>query len=381
MLGMLTVILVLLGALVLAFAGIGAVLFWPVKRNPLVGTPRRVVPPPAHTPRAMNLFDQAELDELVREQKKQIDVEAARLERQLDEAVRRAWNQPAPIIREEIHLSRGPVKSGNKDGYKPPPPSGKSHEPWGRCSPYEVVGEYYYGDNIARLYKGVQGFQSDGGAELRMPATLVAAPDNPHGEGHAIAVWLGGQHVGYIAAEDSVLHFPHVMRLHERGQELVLDGRLWARKEGARVYARATIWLPAIDGYEAPLGYVPPEPHIVIPAGGRIQVTKENEHMDVLARHVLPGVERSVVATLHIVEEVRPRSTVEVVEVRIAAERVGVLSPTQTANLRPLIEQINKVGKMAVTRAEVAGNKLKAEVTLYASKAQDVDQHWLDQLS
>jgi hypothetical protein len=260
----------------------------------------------------------------------------------------------------------------------PPAPSGPPVEPWGRCTSYEVVGEAYYGDNIAQLFRGVPGFAGAGGAELRLDATLVAAPDNPYGDGHAIAVWMGGQHVGYIAAEDSVHHFPRVMQLRDRGRDVVLDGRLWARRDGRRVRARATIWLPAPDGYEPPAGYLPNEPHAVLPAGGRIQVTKEDQHMDVLGRHVAPGIARSVAATLHVVEEVRARSTVEVVEVRVRGSRIGVLSPTQGANLRPLVDHLARSNKTPVVRAEITGNSVKAEVVLFAEKAALVPQAWLD---
>lgn len=277
--------------------------------------------------------------------------------------------------------SRAPrPRSLSKDSYCPPAPSCKPVEPWGLCSPYEVVGEFYYGDNIARLFQGVAGFRFEGGAELRLPAILVAAPDNPHGDGHAIAVWMGGQHVGYIASEDAARHFPDVMRLRRRGEEAELNGRLWARREGDRVYARATIWLPDAGDYEPPADYLPDGPYVVLPAGSKVQVTREDEHMDALEPHVVAGNTRSVAATLRMTTENRPRSVRESVEVSIQGQRVGILTPTQTANLKPLVEYVATRGKTAVVRATVVGNQLKADVTLHVAKAHDVDQGWLDRI-
>jgi hypothetical protein len=271
-------------------------------------------------------------------------------------------------------------RSASKDSYRPPAPSCEPIEAWGLCSPYEVVGEFYYGDNIARLFQGVPGFRTEGGAELQIPATLVAAPDNPHGAGHAIAVWMGGQHVGYIASEDAAMHFPDVMRLRVRGEEVALDGRLWARRDGTRVYARATIWLPAPGDYEAPMEFLPDGPYVVLPTGGRIQVTREDEHMDAIVPHLVPDGARSIAVTLHAITEIRPRSAVDAIEVRLQGERVGILTPTQTANVKPLVEYVEQRGSEAVARATLVGNQIKADVTLHLSKAQDVDQGWLDAL-
>lgn len=70
--------------------------------------------------------------------------------------------------------------------------------------------------------------------------------------------------------------------------------------------------------------------------------------------------------------EQRPRSTVQVVELRIDGQRVGVPTPTQTSNLLPLVRLADRGSRAATARAVVRGNSLKADVTLYVARAQDV---------
>ncbi|WP_225754682.1 HIRAN domain-containing protein [Actinotalea sp. Marseille-Q4924] len=237
----------------------------------------------------------------------------------------------------------------------------------------EVVGEAYRPDAFRRIFSGAA-FNSDGGAEEYVPAVLSDDSANPH-DGNAVAVWVKEQHVGYLDRDKARTWHPVVSDLAGRNQSMVVDARAWARDAGDRVHARVTLYMPPRDGVW-PVNSLPTEPYVVLPRGGQIQVTQEDRHMDVLTAYAR-GRDVPVAVTLHAVTEQRPRSTVSVVEVRLDGQRVGLLSPTQTANLQPLIERVAGRGLQSVARALVRGNELKADVILFVTKAQDVDPVWL----
>lgn len=259
-------------------------------------------------------------------------------------------------------------------GYTPNPPRGSLLEPWmpGQ-SAVEVVGEAYREEAFRRIFAG-PAFNSEGGAEEYLPAVLTDDSANPH-DGNAVAVWLKEQHVGYLDRDRARAWHPVVSQLAAQNQHLVVDARVWARDAGNRVHARVTLYLPPRDGVW-PANAMPEEVHVVLPQGGQVQVTQEDRHMEVLAPYARGG-DVPVAVTLHAVTEQRPRSTVTVVEVRLDGGRVGVLSPTQTANLLPLVERVADRGVQSVAKALVRGNELKADVILFVTKAQEVDPLWL----
>ncbi|MFC7500540.1 hypothetical protein, partial [Nocardioides sp. GCM10030258] len=245
---------------------------------------------------------------------------------------------------------------------------------------FEVAGESYYPEGIKQLFRDNSDsavMAGSGGQELRLDAVLVAAPTNPFDQ-NAVAVYVDGNHVGYLERGDAPTYHRAIAEAAAAGRLLTFTSRQWARIDRDGVRARVTLRLPEPGGLMPPVGYLPTVPHAVLPVGSAIQVAKEDEHMEVLARHVIPDHGHSVAATLHVVEEARSRSTIDIMEVRLRGQRVGVLSPTQTANLRPLVDHLAAVGKVAAVRAEVVGNTTKADVVIFAQKANMVPRSWLD---
>jgi hypothetical protein len=242
-----------------------------------------------------------------------------------------------------------------------------------------VAGESYHRKEFTELFRrhGANTRQ-EGGAEMRLPATLVPDPGNPYGHGHAVAVFVDGLHVGYLAADESSDYFRVIQERTDAGAAVTVESRQWASGHGADLWASVNLFMPQPEGFRAPIG-LPDSSYVVLPVGSAIQVTKEEEHLDVLGRYVGEA-ERPIAVTLHMISEARPRSVVEAVEVRLNGERVGVLTPTNTANLKPLVEYANARGLMPVAKATLHGNRIKADVTLYVAKAHDVDQAWLDSL-
>lgn len=262
-------------------------------------------------------------------------------------------------------------------GHHPTPPSEDPAHPWAPARiPVEVVGETFRPDSFRAIFQG-QHWTGDGGAEVKGVAALVRDPENPH-DANAVAVWFWGQHVGYLPADMAARYSPWMERaLGTRG--LAAEARVWGRLAGGNVRARVTVHLPEPHGL-GPINSLPDEPHVVLPPGSRIQVTKEEEHMDVLREIVVSGVNTPIAVTLHAIHEIRPRSAVESVEVRIYGERVGVLSPAQSTNLLPLVRYIEKRGLVVVSRASLSGSVLKADVVLNCIRADEADTDWLARL-
>lgn len=254
-------------------------------------------------------------------------------------------------------------------------PPGAAVEPWGPANaPLEAVGEAYRPEAFIGLFKGLP-LHSPDGAELEFPAALVPDPTNPY-DHSAVAVWVGGYHVAYMDRSTARVWHRPLQAFAERNEHVVVPCRVWAADRGGRIAARVTVYLPAVDALE-PSNSLPPEPFEVLPAGPAMQVTREDQHMDVLGSHAT-GRERPVACTLHSIHELRPRSAFGAVEVRLDGERVGVLSKVQSENMLPLVKHVEARAKTAVARAVVRGNKLKADVVLFVAKSQDVAPEWID---
>lgn len=273
-------------------------------------------------------------------------------------------------------------EGGFVDGeWCPPVPNGTPVEPWAPGRPVEVVGEAYRPEAYRHLLGRTPGFHRVEGVEVHTDALLVPDPRNPFGNGTAVAVYAGGQHVGFLAQEDADRWYPTLAGLAAEGSILKVPARVWASDYYSRISARATITVPGPSSVR-PTNTLPSVPHVVLPAGRRIQVTKEDEHMDVLARHVPrgAGAESHVAATLKSINEIRPRSSYEAVQVEIDGERVGVLTKGQSEKVLPLVRHVEQRNLIPVVRAVVTGTRLKAEVVLSTVDAETVDDDWLDSL-
>lgn len=83
-------------------------------------------------------------------------------------------------------------------------------------------------------------------------------------------------------------------------------------------------------------------------------------------------------ATLHEITEQGPRSTKTLAEVRIDGHAVGRLSPKLSGDLLPAVVYLSERGHETVVRAIVKGNKLKAEVVVYAARSHELPADWFE---
>jgi hypothetical protein len=113
--------------------------------------------------------------------------------------------------------------------------------------------------------------------------------------------------------------------------------------------------------------------------GGVVQITGEENHMDVLRAFVLGSDPRHVAATLHVIDEPRRSGDpVRLVEVRLDGQRVGVMSKTISDQLHDLVTYVAGRGRVPVARAVIKGSDLRADVTVHVARTSEVPQRWLD---
>lgn len=212
-----------------------------------------------------------------------------------------------------------------------------------------------------------------------LPASIVADAGNPY-DPNAVAVWVQGEHVGYLPRADAALYQPALADLAERGEFLMVEGRVWAQEYDDDLHASVSLMLPSPDGVQS-FNEPPDAPHQVLPHGGAIQVTCEEEHMDVLGPFVSDR-DRYVAVTLHAIDvQKTPRSApYQGIEVRLNGMRVGELTKAMSEKVVDVVEFLEGKGRLSVCRAVLKGSPLRAELTLQVAKAHEVTRRWLDDI-
>ncbi|WP_298752926.1 HIRAN domain-containing protein [uncultured Serinicoccus sp.] len=294
-------------------------------------------------------------------------------------------DNPEPTWRGSSEVERAFEVSSKQRDYHPPAPEGAPFEAWGsREEGVEVVGEFARPDSFRKLFRGDRGFRTEDGAEINDAALLLADPRNPYDK-RAVAVFVRGQHVGYIPRGVAADYHSVVMNLQRHGHALQVRARTWAairtRTNGAKkVVARVRVYLPTEDQLHPDNG-VPDEPHVPVPRGRKVQVTGEERHMDVLMPLLRQHGGAPVAAVLRSIVEQRPRSQVELVQVELSGTRVGVLSSTQSQNLMALVRGVEERGLLPVVRGELRGNEAKVNVALDVLRDHDEVLAWLQTLA
>lgn len=265
----------------------------------------------------------------------------------------------------------------------PEAPHGELLDPWGRCEErVEVAGLMHHRAPLTKALRGDPEFRvyGGGGARLKEPVVLTSDGGNPYSDnGNAVAVFLRGEHIGYLPQHETPTWGPIMRELHSEGFDLRVPANIWGHDAEHGEHYSVWIQLPE-PSQLTPSNGLPPEPHVVIPAGRKRQVTKEEQHIDVLAPLVVPDGTNHVAAVLRAITEMRARSSYEAVQVELDGHRVGILSDVQSKNLLPLVKYIEARGKLPMCRADIVGTAIKAEVILYCADAGEVGSAWLDDL-
>ncbi|MFC7375441.1 TM2 domain-containing protein [Brachybacterium sp. GCM10030268] len=276
--------------------------------------------------------------------------------------------------------ARSVAAAGQRRGHVPPSPRGAAVSPWVPTTRHvDVVGEYYRLES----YDKILATEPRTGQTVRLEKTAALYPDphNPHSSGTAVAVWIDGLHAGFLPAELSSRYSTALREMAEKsGTYLEVPARVaaWYQTRNRRWDVQTSIGLPEPEDLR-PHNAMPVGDCEIVPTGRVIQVTKENEHMDVLGPLTTPGHAVPLAATL------RPawsgaRGTVRTVEVMIDGEAVGEFSSQTGSQTVDLVELILDAGRIPVVRATLEGNNLGAELKVRMQRTAEFDHSRVEQL-
>lgn len=241
----------------------------------------------------------------------------------------------------------------------------------------EIVGEYYRQDAFHRLIAASMLDYSEDRYTVRGACLLSDDSSNPH-DSNAIAVWFGGEHIGYLNRADARRYKPVIDRATHLGYTLSASCYIWVGVRSG-FNPRVDIWLPE-PGHALPANDIPSDA-VFLPTGTKIQVTKEEDHMDVLTKWTRKGKTAvPVMFTLKAIQDVRSRSVVDIVQVCVGDEPIGVLTKGMSEKIAPLVEYVEERAKTPVVSGEITGNSIKCEATLWCARANDVSEDWLQSL-
>lgn len=241
---------------------------------------------------------------------------------------------------------------------------------------YDIVGENWRSAEILAAI-GRESTPRDAEFEGYGVAELIPEPDNPFDQ-NAVSVRVGGYNVGYFPAEDSRQWIPVIQRFLANDIVPTARVRIWGVTRFVRSRGqdelKSAIRLALTDPASVlPSNSPPIEPHFVIPRGRSIQVTGEADHLDALAFHASSG--KPVIVTLHQIEG-KTKTSGTVLEVRLDGRRVGQLTPGTSTSLMPLVNEAQRLGRIACAWAAVTGSRLAAEVTIRAIRAEEAPDSW-----
>ncbi len=243
----------------------------------------------------------------------------------------------------------------------------------------DIVGENFREEQISTVIGGRPKLDQE--RVWEGVAELVPEPDNPH-DSNAVSVRVDGIVVGYLDRATAREYFASVSLFTRSGVVPEVNIRIWAvtrwstRRSREELKSSVRLALPAPHRL-LPKNAPPPGEHALIPRGRRIQVTGEQEHLDVLRKYVDPkSVDDAIVVTLHPIEISRSRSSLVILEVRLDGQRIGQLSPVTSESLRPLVDEAASQGATAAAWAQMTGSRLAAEVVLDVMRAEEIPDSW-----
>ncbi|MGA6207952.1 TerD family protein [Nocardia testacea] len=219
----------------------------------------------------------------------------------------------------------------------------------------------------------------DGGAVLTPEVQLVPEPAGPQGP-FSISVRAKGQTIGYLGPDDAPRWTGPIRRIVASGFVPTTSSRIWADVydgwDGPEFRTRLQLALGE-PHLAIPLNTPPEQPYTLLPRSAIVQVTKENEHFDVLRHHVPATGHGLLFVTL--VENVPPTGKAKPhVEVRIDDQRVGQLTPQMSQRFLPMIQHLRARGLATACWGDIKGSAVAAEVRIDGIKANEATPAVLD---
>lgn len=217
-----------------------------------------------------------------------------------------------------------------------------------------------------------------GGHEVLPEVQLVPEPGGPRGP-WAVSVRAEGRTIGYLGADDAPAWAGVLRRILASGCIPTTSCRIYAYEfdgwDGVEFNPNVRIAMG--DPAEAvPINDPPLVPYTLLPRSPFVQVTKEDEHFEVLTRFVPASGHGVLFVTLH---ERQPEGRGKAhVEVRVDDERIGQFTPQTSQRFLPLISHFEARGLLTACRADITGSALAAEVRVSGIKANEATPEVLD---
>lgn len=114
----------------------------------------------------------------------------------------------------------------------------------------EVVGETYHIKGIRRVFEDAGMSITECGVTLNsLRCILAPEPWNEH-DPNAIAVMIGLNQVGYLAADLATSYSNGLQRIARRGYLATGEARIWAKSDDGIIRARVTILIPEASQFD-----------------------------------------------------------------------------------------------------------------------------------
>lgn len=219
-------------------------------------------------------------------------------------------------------------------------------------------------------------------------AELIPEPDNAF-DRYAVSVRIGNATIGYLPREDSIRFARPLGMLVQRRLIPTTMANIRVRNEtrGAEIDYSS----PSRTEFSATVEIVLGDPHLILPSndspaedytllplGYSIQVTKADQHFDILRPFIPTEGETWLIVTLHDLDLSTSRTTKHVVEIRLNGDRIGQLTPATSLKYLPAISHFDGRGLVTAARAMLKGSAVAATVSMYADKAHELENDFLN---
>ncbi|MDI9923491.1 hypothetical protein QM590_21195 [Rhodococcus sp. IEGM 1372] len=245
----------------------------------------------------------------------------------------------------------------------------------------EVVGVHAYIDAI----RATLGSDFDpSGSTVRRTVELIPEPGNPH-DRYAVSVRASNHLIGYLARERAILFHSRLIGLIDRGLVPTVpasirayDQNRWDDRPGVPLDLDINIGVQLSEPHLILPGNEPPDvPYTMLPHGYSVQVTKADDHFEILRHFVEPEGELEVLVTLHEIDVSTAKTEKKLVEVRVEGHRIGQLTPQTSAKFLPAVRHLSNRGLVTAGRGWFKGSSVSAQVSLMAAKAHELPGDFL----
>lgn len=243
----------------------------------------------------------------------------------------------------------------------------------------DISGEYYYQDAILPLLPRLPG--NGDPVEAELVVDLVPEKDNPH-DRRAVSIRSGDKVLGYLPKEMAAEYALPVQRIVASGATARANASVYAYlnswKKTPEIQARVSLPEPELM---TPLNNRYPMDTSILPFGRSYQVTKEENHFDLLFDYVPKSGTGMVILTMHRKESMLKNGTTkEVVEVRLDGERAGELTSATSQHYLPLIQHASDMDRTLGIWSKLTGSGVAAELTIHGVKSSEVSDDWLNEM-